>query len=159
MPCSIPCSSELECLRHLRELRADGNRIGSVDGLQRMDGLIKLSLQENIIRSLDLRDFKWYGPAHFVYQASCITFVLLSSCPSIPRSAQPCAWSCSQTRLLPPCFRIFSEEPVIYHVQLRHTHTSVVRQDSAGDVECEPKQDCHRRRIDLCTITRCTQSR
>ena len=51
--------TELECLRHLRELRADGNQIDSVDGLQKMDGLIKLSLQGNTIRSLDLQDFKW----------------------------------------------------------------------------------------------------
>lgn len=50
---------ELECLRHLRELRADGNRIDSVDGLQKMDGLIKLSLQDNIIREIDLHQYKW----------------------------------------------------------------------------------------------------
>ena len=51
--------TELECLRHLRELRADGNRIDSVDGLQKMDGLIKLSLQDNIIREIDLHQYKW----------------------------------------------------------------------------------------------------
>ena len=52
-------SPELECLRHLRELRADGNRIESLDGLQKMDGLIKLSLQGNIVREVDLHEFKW----------------------------------------------------------------------------------------------------
>ncbi|TFY57019.1 hypothetical protein EVJ58_g7285 [Rhodofomes roseus] len=51
---------QLACLRHLRELRADGNRIDSVDGLQKMDGLVKLSLQENVVRSLDLQDYHWY---------------------------------------------------------------------------------------------------
>lgn len=55
----ITLFSELECLRHLRELRADGNHIDSVDGLQKMDGLIKLSLQANEIRELDLHEYRW----------------------------------------------------------------------------------------------------
>ncbi|KZT12130.1 uncharacterized protein LAESUDRAFT_754633 [Laetiporus sulphureus 93-53] len=50
---------QLECLRHLRELRADGNRIVDIDGLQQMDGLAKLSLQDNAIRSIDLRQYRW----------------------------------------------------------------------------------------------------
>ncbi|KAH9846436.1 hypothetical protein C2E23DRAFT_890881 [Lenzites betulinus] len=50
---------QLDCLRHLRELRADGNHIDSVDGLQKMDGLIKLSLQANEICELDLHEYKW----------------------------------------------------------------------------------------------------
>ena len=50
---------ELECLRHLRELRADGNQIDDVDGLQKMDGLIKLSLQGNAIREIDLEAYRW----------------------------------------------------------------------------------------------------
>ncbi|RDX46502.1 hypothetical protein OH76DRAFT_1457148 [Lentinus brumalis] len=50
---------QLECLKHLRELRADGNHIANVDGLQKMDGLIKLSLQGNVIREIDLNDFRW----------------------------------------------------------------------------------------------------
>ncbi|KAL7279731.1 hypothetical protein ACG7TL_006138 [Trametes sanguinea] len=49
---------QLECLRHLRELRADGNRINSLDGLQKMDGLIKLSLQGNELREVDLHEYK-----------------------------------------------------------------------------------------------------
>lgn len=57
---------ELECLRHLRELRADGNRIDSIDGLQNMDGLVKLSLQRNDIRSVDLTNYRWCVPSvHF----------------------------------------------------------------------------------------------
>lgn len=52
--------TELECLRHLRELKADGNRITSVEGLERMDGLVKLSLQGNSITSIDLEEFRWY---------------------------------------------------------------------------------------------------
>ena len=54
---------ELECLRHLRELRADGNRIDNIDGLQKMDGLVKLSLQRNSIRSVDLTNFRWFVPS------------------------------------------------------------------------------------------------
>ncbi len=50
---------ELECLKHLRELRADGNRIASLDGLEKMDRLIKLSLQGNLIREVDLHEYKW----------------------------------------------------------------------------------------------------
>ncbi|KAG6900391.1 hypothetical protein C0993_011379 [Termitomyces sp. T159_Od127] len=42
-------AAELACLRHLRELKADGNKITSVEGLERMDGLVKLSLQGNTI--------------------------------------------------------------------------------------------------------------
>ncbi|KAI0078231.1 hypothetical protein K474DRAFT_1594475 [Panus rudis PR-1116 ss-1] len=50
---------QLECLRHLRELRADGNNIESIDGLHKMDGLVKLSLQRNCIRTIDLADCRW----------------------------------------------------------------------------------------------------
>ena len=50
---------ELECLRHLRELRADGNRITSLDGLSKMEGLTKLSLQGNRIVSADCMACKW----------------------------------------------------------------------------------------------------
>jgi Leucine-rich repeat (LRR) protein len=51
--------AELACLRHLRELKADGNKITNIDGLQRMDGLVKLSLQDNSIRSIDLVQYRW----------------------------------------------------------------------------------------------------
>ncbi|OSX56457.1 hypothetical protein POSPLADRAFT_1160148 [Postia placenta MAD-698-R-SB12] len=50
---------QLECLRHLRELRADGNKIDSTDGLHNLDGLVKLSLQGNRIRHLKLHDVRW----------------------------------------------------------------------------------------------------
>jgi protein NUD1 len=55
----LNCFIELECLRHLRELRADGNIITSLDGLQKMDGLIKLSLHGNRVRSIDLSEYDW----------------------------------------------------------------------------------------------------
>lgn len=51
---------ELQCLRHLRELRADGNRITSIDGLQKLDGLTKLSLQGNQIQEADFSKVRWY---------------------------------------------------------------------------------------------------
>lgn len=51
--------TELDCLRNLRELRADGNKIRSIDGLQRMESLVKLSLQSNHIRGVDLTGFRW----------------------------------------------------------------------------------------------------
>jgi len=50
---------ELECLHHLRELRADGNRIKSIDGLQAMDGLVKLSLQGNAVGDVDFAGCRW----------------------------------------------------------------------------------------------------
>ncbi|KAJ7465311.1 hypothetical protein FB451DRAFT_1340797 [Mycena latifolia] len=51
--------AELACLRHLRELRADGNAIASVEGLERMDGLVKLSLEGNQLRALEVEGFRW----------------------------------------------------------------------------------------------------
>ena len=53
------CSTELDCLRNLRELRADGNKIRSIDGLQKLESLVKLSLQSNQIRNVDLTGFRW----------------------------------------------------------------------------------------------------
>lgn len=50
---------ELQCLRHLRELRADGNRITSLDGLQKLEALRKLSVQGNLIQEVDLSLFRW----------------------------------------------------------------------------------------------------
>ncbi|KAH9969456.1 hypothetical protein BC827DRAFT_1333024 [Russula dissimulans] len=51
--------SQLECLRHLRELRADGNYIRAIEGLQRMDCLVKLSLQRNRIADMDFTQCSW----------------------------------------------------------------------------------------------------
>ncbi len=42
---------ELSCLRNLRELKADGNRITSLEGLEKLQ-LIKLSLVGNCLRVL-----------------------------------------------------------------------------------------------------------
>ena len=54
---------ELACLRHLHELKADGNKITNLEGLERMDGLVKLSLHGNMISSINCRQFKWFvGP-------------------------------------------------------------------------------------------------
>ncbi|KAF5337481.1 hypothetical protein D9758_013588 [Tetrapyrgos nigripes] len=50
---------QLSCLRHLRELKADGNSITSTEGLERMDGLVKLSLQGNRVRLIDLEEYRW----------------------------------------------------------------------------------------------------
>ncbi|SRR6266851_5806010 len=50
---------ELECIRHLRELRADGNHIRSLEGLQRMDCLVKLSVQRNRITDMDFTQCSW----------------------------------------------------------------------------------------------------
>lgn len=50
---------ELECLRYLRELRADGNHIRSLEGLQRMDCLVKLSVQRNRITDMDFTQGSW----------------------------------------------------------------------------------------------------
>jgi Leucine-rich repeat (LRR) protein len=55
--CALP---DLSCLRHLRELRADGNQIASTDGLQTLDSLVKLSLQGNRIRAVDFAAHRWY---------------------------------------------------------------------------------------------------
>ena len=51
---------ELACLRHLRELRADGNRIQSLEGLNSLDGLLKLSVQGNELSQTDFLDCHWY---------------------------------------------------------------------------------------------------
>ena len=56
----MTCNTELSCLKHLRELRADGNEISSLDGLGELDGLTKLSLKENCITMVDLRELHWY---------------------------------------------------------------------------------------------------
>ncbi|KAJ7246415.1 hypothetical protein C8J57DRAFT_1724822 [Mycena rebaudengoi] len=51
---------QLAPLRHLRELRADGNAVGSVEGLERMDGLVKLSLENCAFAgAVDLGGVRW----------------------------------------------------------------------------------------------------
>lgn len=44
----------------MRELRADGNRITSLDGLQKLEALRKLSVQGNLIEEVDLSGFRWW---------------------------------------------------------------------------------------------------
>ncbi|KAF8827938.1 hypothetical protein HHX47_DHR4000561 [Lentinula edodes] len=51
--------SQLSCLRHLRELKADWNKISNLEGLEHMDGLVKLSVQGNRIRSIDILQYQW----------------------------------------------------------------------------------------------------
>ncbi len=50
----------MECLRYLRELKADGNRISDLSGIGEMNCLIKLSVVGNRIEKLDLGNVKWY---------------------------------------------------------------------------------------------------
>lgn len=44
---------------HLRELKADDNKISSLEGILDMDGLIRLSVKSNRLERLDLADAKW----------------------------------------------------------------------------------------------------
>ncbi|GAA5825295.1 hypothetical protein JCM11251_006925 [Rhodosporidiobolus azoricus] len=50
---------QLACLVHLRELKADGNQIRSLDGLGGLDALVKVSLKGNHIQEVDLAKLKW----------------------------------------------------------------------------------------------------
>ncbi|EME78481.1 uncharacterized protein MYCFIDRAFT_157276 [Pseudocercospora fijiensis CIRAD86] len=49
----------LECLIHLRELRADDNNIESLDGVLGLDGLLKFRARRNKLRSLELEYSQW----------------------------------------------------------------------------------------------------
>lgn len=53
--------SELRCLSRLHDLRADGNRITDIEGLEEMRGLTKLSLKRNKIGRVDFGDYDWYA--------------------------------------------------------------------------------------------------
>lgn len=50
---------ELECLRHLRDLKADGNNIVSLDGISQLDSLVRVSLKGNCIKDANFATFKW----------------------------------------------------------------------------------------------------
>jgi Leucine-rich repeat (LRR) protein len=50
----------LECLRHLRELKADGNMITDLTSIMTMDNLIKLSCNDNRLTRIDFNNAKWY---------------------------------------------------------------------------------------------------
>lgn len=52
-------STELECLSHLKELKADGNAITDLSGIAAIEGLVSLSVANNRIGSLDLGRTKW----------------------------------------------------------------------------------------------------
>lgn len=51
--------AELTCLVHLRELNVDNNRISSIDGLSQLDGLIKISMKNNRLSSINFGRTKW----------------------------------------------------------------------------------------------------
>lgn len=51
---------ELRCLSRLLELRADGNGITDIEGLEGMRCLVKLSLKKNRISRVDFADCEWY---------------------------------------------------------------------------------------------------
>jgi Leucine-rich repeat (LRR) protein len=51
---------ELECLRRLRELRADYNMIRDFTGLKNLENLKKLSLAHNKIEEVDLECCHWW---------------------------------------------------------------------------------------------------
>lgn len=51
---------ELECLRRLRELRADYNVIRDLTGLKKLENLKKLSLSHNKIQEVDLECCRWW---------------------------------------------------------------------------------------------------
>ncbi|KAG8875276.1 hypothetical protein FRB97_005253 [Tulasnella sp. 331] len=51
---------QLECLRHLRELKVDGNCVTRLDGITQLDGLVKVSIQGNALGGvLDLYGVRW----------------------------------------------------------------------------------------------------
>lgn len=52
--------AELECLRRLRELRADCNAIRDCTGLTKLENLKKLSLAHNQIEEIDLECCRWW---------------------------------------------------------------------------------------------------
>ena len=49
----------LSCLRHLREVKLDHNRITDLGDLLQTDSLVKISCSNNRIAELDLRQAKW----------------------------------------------------------------------------------------------------
>lgn len=51
--------AELRCLSRLIELRADGNGITDIEGLEGMRCLAKLSLKKNRISRVDFADCEW----------------------------------------------------------------------------------------------------
>jgi protein NUD1 len=59
----------------LRELRADGNRITSIDGLQKLEALNKLNLHSNQIQQVDFSNVRWYesrSATHIFIDDGCV---------------------------------------------------------------------------------------
>ena len=52
-------SIEFACLTNLKELKADGNAITDLHGIADLDGLVKLSVANNCIETLDVSRTKW----------------------------------------------------------------------------------------------------
>jgi Leucine-rich repeat (LRR) protein len=52
-------SVALSCLRHLRELKLDSNRIVDITPLLEIDSLVKISCCDNRVAELDLRQAQW----------------------------------------------------------------------------------------------------
>lgn len=50
---------QLACLQHLRTLKADGCGIDIIEGIDRLDGLVTVSLRNNLITQLRLEDTAW----------------------------------------------------------------------------------------------------
>lgn len=51
--------SELRCLKHLRDLRVDHNRIKDLSSIMTMDSLLKLSARGNRVDKLELGGSRW----------------------------------------------------------------------------------------------------
>ena len=51
--------TELQCLHLLRDLRADGNSVSTVEGIEHLSGLVKLSLKKNKISQINLKACTW----------------------------------------------------------------------------------------------------
>lgn len=65
MSCIIKTSGkaderEFACLKSLKEFKADGNTITDLSGIAELDGLVKLSVANNCIETLDVGRTKWY---------------------------------------------------------------------------------------------------
>ena len=57
---------------HLRELRVDGNQLTSLDGILKLDGLLKVSAKNNQISCLDFTDARLPRLEVLECQKNCI---------------------------------------------------------------------------------------
>ena len=65
----------LSSLIHLRELRVDNNLLTSLDGVLRLDGLLKLSAKQNQISCLDFTGSRLTRLEVLECQKNCIGWV------------------------------------------------------------------------------------